>query len=69
MVLFDRWQKLQNTQGRLEVELSEKEKILQSQMAEITSLTEDNERLSEQLASGIERPKGKIDIENCNVTD
>ena len=29
-------------------------------MAEITSLTEDNERLSEQLASGIERPKGKI---------
>ena len=42
----------------LETELAEKEKGLQSKMAEISRLAEENDRLSEQLASAIERPKG-----------
>ena len=46
----------------LETKLAEKEKGLQSKMAEISKLTEDNDRLSEQLASAIERPKGTSGI-------
>ena len=46
----------------LETELAEKEKGLQSKMAEISRLTEENDRLSEQLASAIERPKGTLDV-------
>ena len=46
----------------LETELAEKEEGLQSKMAEISRLTEENDRLSEQLASAIERPKGTLDV-------
>ena len=46
----------------LENKLAEKEKGLQSKMAEISRLTEENDRLSEQLASAIERPKGTLDL-------
>ena len=42
----------------LETELAEKEEGLESKMAEISRLAEENDRLSEQLASAIERPKG-----------
>ena len=42
--------------------MKEQEKSLQSKMAEIAELTEENDKLSEQLASAIERPKGIVGI-------
>ena len=57
--IFFYFQELQVTKKALEVKISDHENVIQSNINEISTLKEENQRLSKEITTFNDRPEGK----------